>query len=402
VTSLPEANTLPQGGPAQGGLAQGGPGGRDAAAPPQRSMLLDTSPHDTLAAHGASRPQQAAKGVLVLLLVLLGLWTLHRYLPALVWAGILAIAVWPLYQRTKRRWAASKHNVLLPALFTIVIGLMFIIPLIMVGFQAGKEVHTLYDTIDTARTYGIPAPEWLSHLPFGSSQATHWWQQNLASPDSASALLQRARRSNLVLNSPELGGAIAHRLVLFGFTLLTLFFLFRDGDRLASQMVSASARAFGPAGERIGRQMIASVHGTIDGLVLVGLGEGLLLGIAYVSTGVPHPALFGMFTAIAAMVPFGAPVVFGIAALLLLIQGSVVGAIIIGALGMVITFVADHFVRPVLIGGATQLPFLWVLLGILGGVETWGLLGLFLGPAIMAALMLLWREWAGRGEAKAR
>ena len=74
-----------------------------------------------------------------------------------------------------------------------------------------------------------------------------------------------------------------------------------------------------------------------------------------------------------------------------------VSAIIIGVLGFVVTFVADHFIRPTLIGSATRLPFLWVLLGILGGVETWGLLGLFLGPAIMAALMLLWREWAGRG-----
>jgi predicted PurR-regulated permease PerM len=59
----------------------------------------------------------------------------------------------------------------------------------------------------------------------------------------------------------------------------------------------------------------------------------------------------------------------------------------------VITFLADHFVRPVLIGSATKLPFIWVLFGILGGVTTWGLLGLFLGPAIMAALILLWREW---------
>jgi predicted PurR-regulated permease PerM len=60
-----------------------------------------------------------------------------------------------------------------------------------------------------------------------------------------------------------------------------------------------------------------------------------------------------------------------------------------------VTFVADHFVRPVLIGGATKLPFLWVLFGILGGVASWGLLGLFLGPAIMAALIMLWREWTG-------
>lgn len=147
--------------------------------------------------------------------------------------------------------------------------------------------------------------------------------------------------------------------------------------------------------------MISSVHGTVDGLVLVGIGEGFILGVAYVIAGVPHPTLFGLFTAVAAMVPFGAAVAFGIAALVLLVQGSVVSAIVIGVLGMVVTFIADHFVRPVLIGGATRLPFLWVLLGILGGVETWGLLGLFLGPAIMAALMLLWREWAGEGEGPA-
>jgi len=61
--------------------------------------------------------------------------------------------------------------------------------------------------------------------------------------------------------------------------------------------------------------------------------------------------------------------------------------------GSIIVFVADHFVRPFLIGGAARLPFLWVLLGILGGLETFGFLGLFLGPALMAALIALWREW---------
>jgi predicted PurR-regulated permease PerM len=275
---------------------------------------------------------------------------------------------------------------------------MFIVPLALVGIQAGKEAHGVFETIDRARTEGIPPPEWLGHLPVGSQEATNWWRENLANPGSATELLQKARRSQFVANGPELGAEVAHRIVLFGFMLLTLFFLFKDGDRVSVQMQDASARAFGPAGERVGRQIIASVHGTVDGLVLVGLGEGFILGIGYLLAGVPHPTLFGLFTAIAAMVPFGAPLVFGIAALILLIQGSVVAAITIGVLGMVVTFVADHFIRPSLIGSATRLPFLWVLLGILGGVETWGLLGLFLGPAIMAALMLLWREWAGRGQ----
>jgi predicted PurR-regulated permease PerM len=355
-------------------------------------------PKGTLPPGGASTPQQAARFVLALLLTLAGLWTLHRYLPALVWAAILAIAVWPLYQRAERRWPPGKHNLLLPAVFTAALGSMFIVPLVLVAYQAGKEVRGVYETIDTARNDGIPPPEWLGHLPVGSEQATAWWQQNLANPESADALLDKARGSKLLSNPGQLGADLVHRAVLFGFTLLTLFFLFRDGDRVGAQMLRAGNRAFGPAGERVGRQMIASVHGTVDGLVLVGLGEGVLLGIGYLLAGVPHPTLFGLFTAIAAMVPFGAPVVFGIAVLLLLTQGSVVSAVTIGVLGFVVTFVADHFVRPTLIGSATRLPFLWVLLGILGGVETWGLLGLFLGPAVMAALMLLWREWVSDGD----
>ena len=68
--------------------------------------------------------------------------------------------------------------------------------------------------------------------------------------------------------------------------------------------------------------MVASVHGTVDGLVLVGLGEGVLLGIVYYFAGVPHPVLLGALTAVAAMIPFGAPLVFGLAAAILLANGA--------------------------------------------------------------------------------
>ena len=87
-------------------------------------------------------------------------------------------------------------------------------------------------------------------------------------------------------------------------------------------------------------------------------------------------------------------IVIGVAALILLGVGGIARAIVVALAGAVVIFLADHFVRPKLIGGVTKLPFLWVLLGILGGVERFQLLGLFLGPAIMAAVMLLWREFA--------
>jgi predicted PurR-regulated permease PerM len=160
------------------------------------------------------------------------------------------------------------------------------------------------------------------------------------------------------------------QLTLFIFTLLTLLVVFKEGQALTCQLHRATRRAFGPGGEQVGQQIIASIYGTVNDLVLVGLGEGVLLCLVYALTEVPHPTLFGTLTAVAAMIPFAAPVIFSVAAILLLARGSVGWAVVVFATGMIVTFTAIHFVRPVLIGGATKLPFHWVLLGILGGVRS--------------------------------
>lgn len=344
------------------------------------------------------RAHRNAWVVLALVLIALGLWTLWEFLHALAWAAILAVAFWPSYQQARRRWPLGRHrDILLPALFTIGIALVFVLPIVSAGIQAGQEARTVVAWIDSARHDGIPVPDFMGHLPFFAGRASQWWRENLSDPAAAADFLARLWNPEYVLAGRQVGIAILHRVVIFGFCLLTLFFLFKDGDVLAGQLRHASARALGPVGERIGRQTIASIHGTVNGLVLVGLAEGLLLYMVYLMTDVPRPALLGAATAIGAIIPFGAPLVFGIAALLALAQGSMAGAIVIVAVGAAITFVADHFVRPVLIGSATRLPFIWVLFGILGGVATWGLLGLFLGPAIMSALILLWREWTETG-----
>jgi predicted PurR-regulated permease PerM len=344
--------------------------------------------------HG-TRPQQMAIGVLAGTLLALGVYTLWNFVAALAWATIFAIALWPLYRSAAMRLGTGRHNVLLPAVFTLGVALVFVVPLGLVGAQLARESHGISEWARSAQRDGIAEPEALRRLPFFQAQVDGWWQDNLADPGAARDLVQRLTQGRVVDVSRSVGAQIARRLTLFVFTLVTLFFLFRDGLSLAQQLRRAAARTFGPGGERVGQQIIASVHGTVNGLVLVGLGEGVLLGLVYAVAGVPQPTVFGALTAVAAMIPFAAPVVFAIASLLVAAKGSVVLGIGVFGVGMAVTFAADHFVRPVLIGGATRLPFLWVLLGILGGVEVWGLIGLFLGPAIMAALILLWREWAG-------
>ena len=355
--------------------------------------MSECSVESQLDTGGSSRAQTVACAVLAAVLVGLGVWTVHRFIVALVWAGVFAIAIWPLYQAAQRRWPGGKHNVLLPAMFTMAVALLFLIPLALIGVQVGREARAAFSWVHDAQQSGVPVPDWVRHVPLINRQASAWWQDNLSDAARASELLGRVGRGELFSYGRALGPALAHRVVLFGFTLLTLFFLFRDGEALAAQLRHASRRVFGPRGERVGLQVIASIKGTVDGLVLVGLAEGVLMGFAYAVAGVPHPALFGAVTGVAAMIPFAAPIVFAVVGVILMAGEHLAAAATIVALGTVVVFVADHFIRPVLIGGTTRLPFLWVLLGILGGVEVWGLLGLFVGPAVMAALVLLWREW---------
>ena len=337
--------------------------------------------------------QSLARIALASAVVAVGLWILRDFLAALVWATVLAIAFWPIYRRLRQPVSRPIDRVVAPALATTIIGIIFIAPIVLIGIAVARESHLVVQFISEARHHGIAAPGWIDQLPLIGPWMAEWWQSNLGDPTAAEELIGRVNLRTLTESVREYGAEVVHRLALLLFTLLTLFFLFRDGDVLTEQLRSLGDRLIGLRGERIAGHMIAAVHGTVNGLVLVGLAEGLLLGIVYLAAGLPYPATIGAITAVAAVIPFAAPVVYTLAGLYLFTIGNTVGAIVILVSGSVIVFIADHFVRPVLIGGAARLPFLWVLLGILGGLETFGFLGLFLGPAMMAALVALWREW---------
>jgi predicted PurR-regulated permease PerM len=110
--------------------------------------------------------------------------------------------------------------------------------------------------------------------------------------------------------------------------------------------------------------------------------------------GVPNPVLFIVLTIAFAMLPFGAWAAFTAAALTVLVTGgSGAAAVGIFVWGAIVMLAGDHFVWPTMVGNAARLPFLLAFVGIFGGLASFGLLGLFVGPVIMAALMTIWREW---------
>lgn len=345
-------------------------------------------------AHDDAPPNhRIARVILAVIVVLLAAWLTAGFLRAVLWGGIIAIAIAPLYQRLEARWPGGRR-LLLPALVTLGIAVVFIAPLTVAVVQATHEVHQLERWLATARTQGVPVPTAVRDLPIGSAAATNWWTATLATPDAAAETLDKANA--VVLRHSRLFGAdVLRRTVAFAFALLTLFFLLRDRLAIAAQARAAGERLFGIAGEQVAELILLSVRGTINGLVLVGLGEGVVMSVIYVIGGVPHPLLFGALTGIAAAIPMGAAVLIVVATLVLAAAGNTVAALAVAAVGLVFVLVVDHTLRPVLIGSTTRLPFLLVLVGILGGVETLGLLGLFVGPAVMAVLVMLWRQFVG-------
>jgi len=357
--------------------------------PPDPPQALDSEEE----ARRLALSRRIARVVLAIALVGLGAWILHRFLAALAWAAVLAIALWPIYRRVERTLPRDNARILAPLLVTLSIGLIFSVPFVYVAVEGAREIHLVVQFLGEAQRNGVPVPQWLPQLPLAGHAVEEWWRANLSEPGAAQELLGRFNPRSLASSARLYGAEIIHRLIIFGFTLLTLFFLFRDGPLFSRQLLRISDRLLGPDGERVGRHMVQAVLATVNGLVLVGLGEGALIGVAYVVAGLPHPVSVAALTGVLAVIPFGAPLAFGAAALYLAGTGSTVAGVAVFLFGLVVVFVADHAVRPVIIGGAARLPFLWVLLGILGGLETFGIIGLFLGPAIIAALMSLWRDW---------
>jgi predicted PurR-regulated permease PerM len=318
----------------------------------------------------------------------------HRFFLPLAWAGILCIATWPLYEKLLP--ILGKRPIPAALLLTLAMAAAFVIPALLGLRQAIEQAPLMAKFIADANNNGIPPPDALSRIPFFGQHIQDWWLATLSQPHGLSHLfsedsVSRFRSAREILRT--LGTQLVRRLVDFAFSFLCLFFFYKDGHALQRQLAGVGSRWFGERRwNRYVKNVPSAIRATVNGLVLVGLGEGMLIGIGYAIAGLRSPALWAALTGILAIIPFGAPIAFLSAAALLAANGNTAAAMLIAVWGTIVLFIADHFIRPTIIGNATRLPFLAVLFGILGGVEMLGLVGLFIGPVVMALFITLWHE----------
>lgn len=330
--------------------------------------------------------------LLTVLIVLMSLFIVNRFIPSLVWAAIISIATYPIYERFRKVFG-SWDNVS-AFIFTVILLFILLIPLSWFITILIKESQLFLAYLHTINQSGGQAPDFLQELPIIGKDLVSYWDSHIGHPGNVRTFLANLH----VPITPAgyyikaVGGDLLHRSVQIGFTLLSLFFFYRDGDVLFKQINKIGSYCLGERWFRYADKLPKALRATVNGTIVVGAGVGVLMGLCYGLIGFPAPTLMGFVTAFAAMIPFVVPIAFGIVALILTLNGSMISAIVVIIAGTVVMFIADHFIKPVLIGGAIQLPFLAVLFGILGGVETLGLLGLFAGPIIMVLFVTLWHE----------
>ncbi|AXK38415.1 AI-2E family transporter [Crenobacter cavernae] len=326
-------------------------------------------------------------GLLVLSFVIL-----RPFLVPLAWAGILVYVTWPLNEwlrrvlRQRRAWAAF--------LSTLVLAAALGIPLIGLTVLLRGEVVAAYREVTMLMNVQEAVPESLTRLPWIGAWLQEWLSALLGDREALRAQIAAlVKRWGGELAS--LAGDVGLNAVLLGLALLTAFFFFRDGERLIEQFRQALEGLLGPRAQNYFVAVGNTTRAVVFGLFLAAIAQGSCAGIGYWVAGVDAPVFWGVVTAIIALIPFGAPLIWGSIGIWLLISGETMTGTGLLLWGITVVSWIDNVVRPLVISGATDIPFLLVMFGVLGGLATFGPIGLFIGPVILAVLLAVWREWLG-------
>lgn len=358
------------------------------------TFLLVADPDNHRAVINRSLPSNPIARWLLVILLVAGIYFFNGFVVPVLAALVIAFASWPLYTRLVR-WCGGR-TALAASLALAVVLLVLVIPLAVILSYAASEVRGSVDWLVRVNREGIDAPTWLATFPvFGERLYAHWMEW-LGKPHALSEIIQiltDEHIGNISRVAMATGGGAFKLLLAVLFILLTLFFVYKDGSRMVAELDIVGERILPLRWHRFSRVVPATVSATVTGMGLIAIGEGIVLGIAYKLAGVPSSFVLGVITGFMALVPGGAPLAFTCVSFYLLAIGSTVPAVVLFVWGSVELFIVDKTIRPKLVGGPIRLPFLPTFFGLIGGVKTMGLVGLFVGPVLMALLFSIWREW---------
>jgi len=341
---------------------------------------------------GPANKLEQKLGLAVLLLLLLGcLIVLRPFISAMLWAIVLAVSSWPVYGRLLK-WTGNRRT-LASSLMLLGMALIILLPFVIVGLTLADNVSALTAATRKWVDAGLPPPpEWLGKLPLIGQQAVESWE-SLAS--DTSQLLEKAREWIQPVTSSLLRGGLVlgHGLLELALSIFIAFFLFRHGATAAQRLNAAVERISGEQGRRMLTVAGNTVRGVVYGILGTALVQAVLMGIGLFIAGVPGAALLALLTFFVSVIPVvGTGLVWIPAAIWLFSQGSTGWGIFLVVWGLGVGNV-DNVIKPWLISQGSDMPFLLIFFGVLGGALTFGFIGVFLGPTLLAVGYRLVAEW---------
>lgn len=330
---------------------------------------------------------------LLILLLFLGFHTVKYFIVPVVWAAIIAYMTWPVYHWLQTK-LTGKNNPNLSAtvmllLIILIFGLPFIISIVMLQHE-GRQLYV--ELQDKLLSGSLKIPPFLAEIPFFGPEIVRMLNEFNANPSEINRNIGMWVQNHLGYGRMVLN-EISKNLVKLFFALFSLFFFYRDGPTIVKQVSRAIEMVIGPRIHHYLDTISETTRAVVYGIGLTAFAQSLLAGLSYFVADVPNPMLLTVMTFILALIPFGTPVAYGSVSLWLLSQGQMMEAIGVMLWGVCIVSSSDNVIRPLVISGATKIPFLLIMFGVLGGIASFGLIGLFIGPVILAILLAIWREW---------
>ena len=333
--------------------------------------------------------------VLVIGALLVGsVWTLLPFLSGLIWATTIAIATWPALVRLQRLTGGRRSAA---AIMTLLVLLVVIAPLALAidTLLAAAERSPMVASDFLARGLG-PPPAWIATIPwFGEPLAGRWQTVAAGGPDALKAIVQPYARSAAAAVFAATGG-FGRVAVLAILTIVLLGILYSQGETAARGALAFARRLGGQMGERTLHLAGQAIRGVALGVVVTALVQSLLVGIGLWLCGIPHPGVLTALAFILSIAQIGPLPVAAVAIAWLYWTGSTgwAAGLLIWCLPIVML---DNVLRPMLIRRGVQLPLLLIIGGVIGGLVSFGVVGLFIGPVLLAVTYTLAKEWVATG-----
>lgn len=328
---------------------------------------------------------------LIFILFYLSFQVLKYFIVPVLWAAIIAYITWPLYHSVQK--LCGPRPTLSATIMISMVVLVVGIPLTFAIFMLQHEGRNLFYELQKQVFSGhLNVPQFIRDLPIIGKEVTRTLKEINTDPNSIVQNVSGWFQSHLNYGRLVLS-EISKNIFKLCFAVMSLFFFYRDGQTILNQVSKALEMVIGPRIHHYLETISETTRAVVYGVGLTAIAQALLAGLSYFVAGVPNPMVLTIVTFIFALIPFGPPVAYSAVSLWLFSQGQTIEAIGVMVWGVCVVSTADNVIRPLVISGATQIPFLLIMFGVLGGLASFGMVGLFVGPVILAVLLAIWREW---------